>query len=391
MSSARDPRSNGGGMPPVELFPVRTRRDRAAFIDLPWAIYRDDPQWVPPLKYEVSQFISRKHHPFYAHGEAEIFLARRAGVPVGRILVSDDPRYNEQHGTNLGCFGMFECIDDVHVARALIEQATNWLRARGRTAVMGPIDYSTNYPCGLLIEGFSTPPRVMMNHHRPYYAALLEACGLSKAKDTFAWWFEDPHDMVAAWREKAQKITARFGVTVRNIRMNDFDNEMARCKQLYNEAWSTAWGFVKMTDVEFEHLGKSLKLIAVPEMVKIAEVEGRPVGITITLPDINEAIRPLNGRLTNWGLPINLVRFLWNQRKIKAGRLCVLGVLEGFRRRGVPEMMILDTLDYGKNQLKYTGAELGWTLEDNDLINRLIERTGAQKYKRYRIFEASWA
>lgn len=372
---------------PIRISLVQAARDRDAFVRLPWAIYRDDAQWVPPLVAERKDFINPRVHPFYRHGAAAQFLAHRDGQIVGRIQASDDPHYNAEHGSNLGCFGLFESIDDEEVAQALFEAAADWLRARGRTQIMGPVDYSTNYACGLLVDGFGTPPRIMMNHNPAYYAALLEACGLSKAKDLYSWWFDDRHDVLEAWRTKAERLGARGGFVVRPFRMSDFDAEIERCKQVYNAAWERNWGFVKMSDAEFAYLAKHLRQLALPELLLLAEVDGRPVGFSMTLPDLNEAIRPLNGRLCRWGLPIGLVRLLYNLRRVRTCRLLTLGVVEGFRRRGITELLILRTLDYGKNVARYAGAELGWTLEDNELINRTILAVGGQRYKTYRIYQ----
>ncbi|HEV7221837.1 MAG TPA: GNAT family N-acetyltransferase [Pirellulales bacterium] len=362
-------------------------RDRDVFVRFAWQIYRDDPQWAPPLLIERKDFVNPRLHPFYLHGAAAQFLAYRNGQLVGRIQASDDPHYNAEHHSNVGCFGMFESIDDEQVAAALLQAAADWLRDRGRTQIMGPIDYSTNYACGLLIDGFDTPPRIMMNHNPPYYAALLEACGLSKAKDLYSWWFDDRLDVLDAWRAKAERLAARGRFQVRSFRLDDFDAEIERCKAVYNAAWERNWGFVKMSDAEFAYMAKHLRQLAAPELLLLAEVEGRPVGFSMTLPDLNEAIRPLDGRLFRWGLPIGLVRLLRNRRRIRTARLLTLGVIEGFRRRGISELLILRTLDYGKHVAHYTGAELGWTLEDNELINRTIVAVGGRRYKTYRIYE----
>jgi GNAT superfamily N-acetyltransferase len=372
---------------PLEIRQVRSREDLDRFCKVPWLIYAEDPQWVPPLLIDVKEFLNRGKHPFYLHGEAAQFLASRSGIPVGRILVSDDPRYNQQHGSNVGCFGMFESIQDHQVAHALLGAAADWLRCRGRSVMRGPIDYSISYPCGLLIEGFETPPRVLMNHHRPYYAGLLESWGLAKAKDLHSWWFLDPYDMVEKWRRRAERLVRRGEVTVRPFRTDDFEAEVCRCRDVYNEAWRESWGFVDLTDAELRYLARRLDRLAMADLVLLAEVDARPVGFSITLPDINEAIRPLNGRLTNFGLPINLLRLAYRSRHIKTARMAVLGLLPEYRRRGIAELLILRTLDYGKNTIGYTGAELGWTLEDNHLINRTLEAVGARRYKTYRIYE----
>ncbi|HEX5443926.1 MAG TPA: hypothetical protein VFW87_08870, partial [Pirellulales bacterium] len=301
----------------VQIVPARSRREINLFVGMPWSLYADDPCWVPPLLIERKDFINRKRHPFYLHGAAAQFLALRAGQVVGRILVSDDPNYNREHQANLGCFGMFESIDDESVAAALIEAAADWLRARGRDTLRGPIDYSLNYNCGLLIDGFDTPPRIMMNHNPPYYARLLEACGLAKAKDMYAWWFDDNQPVMIDWRRRAERLAQRARFTVRPLRLNDLHAEIQRCKEVYNAAWERSWGFVKMTDAEFNYLAKHLKLIAMPDLLLLAEMEGRPIGFSMTLPDLNEALRPLDGRLFRWGLPLGLVRLSRARRQIQ--------------------------------------------------------------------------
>jgi GNAT superfamily N-acetyltransferase len=381
--------SPGGGG--VEVREVRTSRDIDAFVRFPWRIYAGDPHWVPPLILERKEFIDPRKHPFYLHGMAAQFLAYRNGECVGRILASDDPRFNQEHGTNCGCFGMFESVDDQAVAHALLDAAAGWLKARGRNQVLGPADYSTNYECGLLVSGFDTPPRIMMNHNPPYYAALLESWGLTKAKDLYSWWFDRSSDLAERWQGRAEKLAARGGFTIRPFRLKDFKAEVEHCKKIYNEAWQRNWGFVKMSDAEFEHLGKHLRDWAVPELLLLAEIEGKPVGFSMTLPDMNEAIAPLNGRLTSWGLPIGLYKLWRNSKQIKTCRLVTLGVLEQYRRRGITELLILKTFEHGKNTMNYDAAELGWTLEDNTLINRTIEAVGAKHYKTYRLYQKGLA
>ena len=248
--------------------------------------------------------------PFYEHGAAAQFLALRGGQTLGRILVSDDSRYNEEHYSNVGCFGMFECADDPAMARALLDAAAGWLRGRGRTSIMGPIDYSTNYPCGLLVDGFDTPPRIMSNHNRPYYAALLESWGLEKAKDFYCWWFLDPRNMMQRWADRAERIAAagedrHSPLPPRRLRRRSRPLQ----GNLQRSRCSENWGFVSLSDAEFRYFAKRLTRLAPPDLVLLAEVDGRPAGFSITLPDMNEAIGPLNGRLTNFGLPINLLRF----------------------------------------------------------------------------------
>jgi GNAT superfamily N-acetyltransferase len=340
---------------------------------------------VPPLLVERKAFINPQKHPFYQHGAATQFVAYAGPEPVGRILVSDDPRFNAQHGTNVGGFGMFESIDDADVAHWLLDAAEQWLRGRGRTGMLGPMDYSTNYSCGLLVDGFNTPPRVMMNHNPPYYEDLLTSWGLAKVKDLCAWWFTD-NSQIEEWRPRVERQIRRGGVTIRCMRRDNVFHEIQTCKRIYNEAWKENWGFVPMSDAEFDDMARFLKHLAVAEMLLVAEVNGEAVGFSITLPDFNEAIGPLNGRLTRFGLPIGLLRLRANLKRIKTARLIALGVLPEFRRRGIAEMLILRTFDYGREQ-RYTGAELSWTLEDNQLINHTIQAVGGTRYKTYRMFE----
>lgn len=374
-------------LPTLEVREVTTRGDLDRFMKMPWPIYAEDPHWVPPLLVEVKDFLNRKKHPFYKHGEATQFIAVRGNETVGRILASDDPLYNQESGQNVGCFGMFECVNDQATADSLLDAAAGWLHARGRTTIRGPIDYSLNYPCGLLVDGFDTPPRFMMNHNRPYYANLLESWGLKKGHDLYAWWFVDSVNLMAKWKERADRLAKRGGITIRPFNLKDFDADVSRCQTVYNAAMRELWGFVKFTEAEFQFMAKKLKQMAIAEQVLLAEVDGKVVGVSITVPDLNEAIRPLNGRLTRYGMPIGLVKFLLRKRRIRTARMVVLDVLEDYRRRGIAEMLILRTLDYGKNVIGYTGAELSWTQEDNVLVNRTIEAVGARRYKTFRIYE----
>jgi GNAT superfamily N-acetyltransferase len=339
---------------------------------------------------EVKKFLDPKVHPFLWHGAAAQFLALRGGEAVGRILVSDDPNYNRVHGTNVGCFGMFESQDDEKVASALLDAAASWLRARGRTAIQGPIDYSINYACGLLIDGFDTPPRFMMNHNPPYYGRLLESWGLAKAKDLYCWWFDGYDPKLNAWQERAQRVAKRRGVTVRPFEKRNFQSELACLRVLYRSAYEENWGFIDMSDAEFQYFAKRLSEVADPNLVLLAEVDGKPAGFAITMPDLNEAIQPLHGRLTTWGLPIGLARLLWRLARVKNARVMVLVVAPGYRRRGVAELLIHQTFEYGRKTRRMEGAELGWTLEDNHVINRTIEAVGGRRYKTYRVYQKSW-
>ena len=373
-------------MSEIKISEVNTRRDRDAFIKFQWRIYANDPVWVPPLIIERKTFLDRKRHPFYRHGDAALFLARQNGEIVGRIMASDDPNYNSLHQSNAGCFGLFECIDDRNVAAALFEAAVNWLRQKGRTEMMGPIDYSTNYVCGLLIDGFQFAPTILTAHNPPYYRELIEGCGFTKAKDWYAWWFADPAKAVTHLRRFAERVRRRWPVTIRSANLKNIREESRRLRQIYNQAWEKNWGFVPFTEAEFEFMTREMKPLLVPGFAWIAEMGNEPIGFTLCLPDINVALRHLNGRLTRFGFPIGLIKLLFYKRRIRKGRLIALGVIEKYRRAGVAEMLVLRVMEETMIKRGITG-ELSMTLEDNFMINRFLEAIGATKYKTYRIFK----
>jgi ribosomal protein S18 acetylase RimI-like enzyme len=370
---------------PVEVSAVESGAERRAFIKFPWRIYTEDPAWVPPLILERKAFLNRKTHPFYKHGDAALFLARRLGNIVGRIMASDDPNYNALHQTNLGCFGMFESIDDPEVASALFSAAGDWLRARGRTEIMGPIDYSTNYVCGLLIEGFQHPPTLLTAHNPPYYPPLIEQSGFRKEKDWYAWWFSDFAEPIERLRKIAIARAGKQGIQIRPINVKDVKGEGERIRAIYNQAWQKNWGFVPFTEAEAEHMAREMKPLILPATTLIAEVRNEPVAFVIAVPDINVALRHINGRLTWFGLPIGLIKLLYQRMKVRTGRLIALGVVEKYRRAGIAEMLVLQVMDEAFKR-GFT-AELSMTLEDNVMINRFIESVGASKYKTYRIYK----
>lgn len=370
---------------PVEVTEVVSRADRDAFIKFPWEIYRDDPVWVPPLLLERKEFLDRKKHPFYKHGDAALFLARAGGKIVGRIMASDDPNYNSLHQTNAGCFGLFECINDPAVAAALFAAAARWLRAKGRSEIMGPIDYSTNYVCALLIEGFEHPPMLLTSHNPPYYAALIESGGFEKAMDWYAWWFSEPEKTAVRLRRIAGRFGNKLSVSIRPVNMKDPAGESRRLREIYNQAWEKNWGFVPFTPAEFDHLTKELKPIAVPEFTLIAEVGDEPAGFILCVPDINVAFKKINGRLTNYGLPIGLGKLLYYKSRIRTARLIALGVKPKYRRGGIAEMLVLRIIEDAMIKRGFSG-ELSMTLENNHLINRFLAAIGAQRYKTYRIY-----
>ena len=377
-------------MAQIEISRVASPAERDRFIKFPWRIYENDPVWVPPLLLERKQFLDRKKHPFYEHGDAALFLARAGGEVVGRIMACHDPKYNALHQSNVGFFGMFESIDDQQVASALLEAAADWLRQLGRDQIMGPIDYSIFDLCGVLIEGFQFPPMVLTAYNPPYYRALIEGCGFEKEIDLYAWWFSDPTEAAKRLRRLAGALEKRREITLRQGNLRNLAGESRKLLQIYDEAWKNNWGFAQFTEREFEFMTQELKPILVSELVWVAEVQGEPVGFILCVPDINVALKKINGRLTTFGLPIGLAKLLYYKSRIKTVRLVALGVLPKYRRHGIAEMLVLRIIEEAMIKRGLVG-ECSLILENNRMMNRFLEAIGAEKYKTYRIYRRSLA
>lgn len=381
-AASRAARPSGG----IVVERVSHSRQREDFLRFPYELYAGDPCWVPPLLMERRDFLDPAKNPFFKHAACELFLARRGNRVVGRIAAVEDRNYNAFHGTRIGYFGLYEAVDEDEVARALFGEARAWIKSRGLTEILGPMNLSTNHEVGLLVDGFDSPPLVMMPYGPRYYMRHFEeVLGLTKAKDLWAYWLSahaDPPEKVV---RIAEKVRAKEGVVVRPINLGDLANEAMRIKEIYNSAWEKNWGFVPFTDEEFHHTVKDMKNLAIADLVLIAEVRGEPVAFSMTLPDINQALVHVGGQLTTYGLPVGLAKFLWYSRKIKQLRLITLGVKEPFRKRGIDAILYLDTLRNAR-KLGYDGGEISWTLEDNVLVNRSIELMGSQHYKTYRIY-----
>ena len=353
------------------------------FVELPWSIYGNDPNWVPPLRIAVKELLDRAKHPFYANAEAEFFLARRDGKTVGRIAAILDRNHNKFHEEKAGFFGFFESADDQEVANALLKKATEWVRARGAEFIRGPVNPSTNYECGTLVEGFESSPMVMMTYNPRYYPKLLEKAGLRKIKDLHSWInTPDGTDLDKIGRV-ADRALKRHGVTVRPVNLKDFQGEVARIWDVYNAAWEKNWGFIPMTREEFFLQGKEMKQILKPEMVLIGESAGRMIGFALALPDVNVALKPANGKL----LPTGLIKILYYQRKIRAVRVVALGVVEEFRRSGVAAGFYAELVRNARKLGYNQECEMSWILEDNVLMTRSLELMGAKRSKTYRLYQ----
>jgi GNAT superfamily N-acetyltransferase len=366
----------------IEVTAVDSKKALHEFVELPFSIYRNDSNWVPPLRIAVKELLDREKHPFYANAEAEFFLARENGKVVGRVAAIIDRNHNRFHGEEAGFFGFFECTEDGEVARALIDRARTWVLDRGAKFLRGPVNPSTNYECGMLIEGFDSAPMVMMTYNHQYYPGLMENAGLAKAKDLYAYLSNANTITTAKIERVADRALATSGVTVRPINMKDFNGDVARVWDVYGAAWARNWGFIPMTRDEFFLMGKEMKMILKPDLVLIGEVGDRVVGFALALPDVNQALKPANGSL----FPTGLLKILYYQRLIKSVRVVALGVVEEYRTSGLAAGFYA-TLVRNARKLGYGDCEMSWILEDNVLMNRSLEAMGARRYKTYRIYE----
>jgi GNAT superfamily N-acetyltransferase len=354
------------------------------FIEFPYALYRNDPHFVPPLRIAVKDLLNREKHPFYKTAEAELFLARRKGRTVGRVAAIVDRAHNKFHQENTGFFGFFDSIDDAAVAEALLVRARRWVFERGAGVLRGPVNPSTNYECGMLIEGFDSDPMVMMTYNAPYYPVLMDRIGLRKSKDLLA--YESTPDLVALEKieRAARRVFAKTGMRVRPINMKDFDGDVARVWEVYGSAWARNWGFVPMSREEFFLMAKDMKQILKPELVLMGEVGDRMVGFALALPDVNQALKPAQGRL----FPTGLLKILYHQSRVKSVRVLALGVVPEHQASGIAASFYA-TLVHNARNLGYEKCEMSWILEDNVLMNRSLEVMGAKRYKTYRIYEWS--
>ncbi len=355
------------------------------FIDLPNRLYGNDPNYVTPLKSERLEFFDRDKNPFYRAAKTRLFLAERDGEIVGRIATCINFAHNEYHEEQTGFFGFFDCVDDVEVGSNLLKTAMIQLKRENMERMRGPMNFSTNHECGFLVEGFDSPPVVMMTYNPPYLPRLAEKFGLKKVMDLLAYKLTPDNPIPERVQKVIEKLRKRAGVTIRNLNMSDFENEVQKVRQIYNEAWEHNWGFVPMTEDEFNHLSKGLKQIVEPELIFIAEHEGRPVGFLMAVPDVNQALIHLKGKL----MPVGLFKLLWHTKvsnKIDGLRVITLGVVPEFRKRGLDSILYVDIYNRGIER-GYRWAELSWILETNELMRSAIEQMGADLYKRYRIVE----
>jgi GNAT superfamily N-acetyltransferase len=376
----------------VQIEPVQTRQDLEDFIQFPFELYREDPNWVPPLLSQRRHLLQAKHNPFFEHSDVALWLARRQGRVVGTISSHVDHLHNKVHEEKIGMFGFFETVNDYAVAEAMLSTARDWVRQQGMAALRGPLSFSQNDECGLLVDGLDGPPMVMMTYNPRYYVEFLERFGLTKAMNLYAYFGNlaqfggDPANLPEKLVRVTDKVKARAGITLRFLDMKLFDEELEEAKKVYNKAWEKNWGFVPMTDAEFDKLGADLKQVLDPRLALIAEIDGEPVGVVVAVPDANQVLKYLNGRL----FPIGWIKALWYSRKVTHARLMILGVVEEHRGRGIESLLIFETFK-AAIQSGYQGMEMSWILETNDMMNRVIQNLGdaygVHAYRTYRIYQ----
>ncbi|MFA9412214.1 MAG: hypothetical protein ACERK0_13180 [Deltaproteobacteria bacterium] len=371
----------------VEIKQHQPGKDLKDFIQVAFEVYRDDPAWVPPLHMEITDRLTPEKNPFFEHAEVALFTAWKDGKAVGRISAQIDHEHLRIHEDNAGFFGFFDTVDDQEVASALLAAAEDWLASRGMTVMRGPFSLSINEETGLLVEGFDSPPTIMSPHHRSYQGALAEAAGLQKVKDCYGW----KHQVVPA-PARAQRaweaITSLPEVRFRSVSPRNLKKEVRDILDVFNDAWQHNWGFVPATDAEAKKMAADLQLILDKELSFFAEIDGQPVAICVCLPNLNEVIFDFGGKLN----PVTVGKLIWRLkiRGPKSARLMLLGIrtdLRGKKRYAPLAMAVIAELVRRGLKQGYEWAELGWTLEDNRLINAAIRSMGATIYKRYRLFE----
>lgn len=368
-------------MSQIEVTTVETGKDLEAFIRLPWLIYKGDPHWVPPLMSDQRKMLDRRANPFFRHARACYFLAWQDGRPVGRISAHVDDNHNAYHQERCGFFGFFESVDDRKTAQSLFEAAGQWLRSQGMDTIRGPFNFTTNDTAGLLVDGFDSPPVIEMTYNPRYYPGLFEDCGLVKAMDLWAYFF----DVEKMDRRRIRMLSERVerkGIRFRHIELKRFEQEVKIFKEVYNQAWAKNWGFIPLTEEEIDHLAKNFKAIIEPRFVIFAFDDERPVGALWALPDYNQLIKKFNGRMGPW----QIFQFLLGRKKIAHGRVMTAGVIHDYQHRGIEAGLISRVFENGL-KMGYRTGELSWVLENNLPMVRLAEAVGARVYKIYRVYE----
>ncbi|MFO7865280.1 MAG: hypothetical protein R6V02_00515 [Candidatus Aminicenantes bacterium] len=366
----------------IRIEAVKNKSEKNKFIKFPWKIYKDDPNWVPPLILDMKEKLDPEKNSFFEHAEVELFAAYRGNEQVGRIAVILDEAHIRFNNENAAFFGLFESINDDGVASALLDRAAQWGRDRKMSILRGPMNLSMNDECAFLLEGFDSPPVIMMSYNPPYYIELMQQSGMRKAKDLYAYLMTRDRETKKRIDAVVGKVKKQLPVTLRSVNLKDVHNEALRIKSIYNQGWVDNWGFVPWTDKEMEHMAEKLKKLADPDLIILAEAKGQPVGFAFGLPNYNEVLQKLDGRL----FPFGFLKFLICRKKIKGFRAVVFGLVKEYHNTGL-SYYLYSQLEKNALQKGYQWAETSWQLEDNKAVNRFVESVGGKLYKKYRLFE----
>ncbi|MEI7934394.1 MAG: GNAT family N-acetyltransferase [Chlorobiaceae bacterium] len=374
----------------IEIRQVRNKKEKKQFIIFAWQIYRKDPEldrnWVPPVIDDYMKTLDTAVFPLYDHADLALFTAWKDGVMAGTIAAIENRRHNDFHADKVGFWGFFECINDQSVANALFDAAAVWLKKKGLNAMRGPISPSMNDQCGMLTKGYDSPPVFLMLYNPPYYNDLVLNYGHQIAQELLAWYIDQKAIDIERLRRISEHVKKREGLTVRIMNMKDFDGEIERIREIYNKAWEKNWGFVPMTNKEFDFLAKSLKPLANPNYIYFVEDRNkRTVGFSLSLPDVNQALKHVNG---NPFSPFGLLKYLWYSRNISMVRTITMGVLPEYRNKGVDSILNTEIADYGGKHGVFA-AEMSWVLKVNEAMSKLAKVIGGTPYKEYVIYEAA--
>lgn len=371
----------------IDIKQVERSSQLGEFIMVPWAIYENNSNWVPPLISNCKKLLSPKKNPFFRYAWVKLFTAYCGKEPLGRIAAIINRNHNNYHEENVGFFGFFESVNDYNVARKLLKTAMISLKSDGMSVMRGPINLSTNYEVGALVDAFDQPPVVNMIYNPEYYPGFYERFGLKKAKDLFAYKLTDENRPPERMIRIAERVRNREGIKLRTVNLKRFDDELKIVNKIYNSAWSRNWGFVPAPEDEFLHIANDMKPLVDPDLVFIAEVDGNPIGFSLALPNFYRVLPYTNGRL----FPLGLLKILWHTKirnKIDSLRIVTMGVEHEYQKRGIDTLFYLETFNRGREK-GYKWAELSWILEDNVLMNRAAKMLGALHYKTYRVYETS--
>ncbi len=370
----------------IEILEVVSESDKRKFIEFPYNFYSGDRNWVEPLRFDVKNNLDTKKNPFYQHSKLKLWLAFKNGEIAGRIAGIINDNHNNFHKDKVGFFGFYECINDKEVSRMLFDKAAEFVKSNGMDTLRGPMNPSTNDECGLLIDGFDIPPVMLTTYNPKYYSELIENYGFTKAKDLLAFWINkdviNNEKMMNKLDRVSEMVIKKENLKTRNVNLKDFNNEVQKVWEVYNNSWEENWGFVPMTEDEFNHIAANLKLAVDPDYVEFAEINGETVGFSLALPDVNQAIKGLNGKL----LPFGFIKFLLNKKKINQLRVIIMGVKKEYHRKGIDAVFYRNIIRAG-NRKGIRGAEISWILEDNFAMKQTTEKLGGEVYKTYRIYD----